>query len=126
MAKLSISRLFETAEVLVTQAGQQLQTFIDYTTELSKQLVSAMANGLNFSDNFDCIVSTVSLTHNVGQIVSTTKTPIGVFPIRAYSVSDLITGFNWYLDNNNALNVRATFQLATSSPIQVTLVILYS
>lgn len=126
MAKLSLSRLFDTAQTLSTDVGQQISDFIDYTAEFAKQTLTALKNSLNFTDNFDCTPSTVSLTHNVPQIVATTKTPTGVLITRVYSTTALLSGWLWYLDNNNNLVVTATFSTFPSSPVQVSLVILYS
>lgn len=126
MAKLSLSRLFDTAQTLSTDVGQQITDFVDYVAELAKQVLTALKNGLNFADNFDCATAIVSLTHNAPQIVSATKTPTGVLFTRVYSTTALLTGSGWYLDSQNRLVVTATFSTFPSSPIQVSLVILYS
>lgn len=124
--KITVSRLLETAKLLQTEAGQQLSELIDYVNTGFEQIVRALRNGLTFSDNVNCKVSTVDLTHNVEQVVnSDSKTPFGIIPIRTLSTTTGIDSLAWYIDTSGRLVVKAGFTGAPSGVQKVTLIILF-
>ncbi len=104
MARLTLNRLLETSKFLATDAGQELNDFIVYVSDLASQTMSALRNGLTFADNMNCLVKTLTLTSGVSQIVDTGgKTPIGVMTMTGGSLE-------WVLDKDGKLTVTNWFQ----------------
>lgn len=127
MAKLSVSRLLESSKLLQTQAGQQLQELITFVNDISDQVIRALRQGLTFQDNMKCLISVVSLKHDTLQGVNynAANQIFGIIPVRVNSTTTGISGFLWYIDQNNQLQVKAQFIGAPVDPIDVTLTILY-
>lgn len=123
--KLTITRVFETAKTLATEAGQQLSDHINYVAEFVDQVVRALRNGLTFRDNFDCQIKIVSLRHDVDQIVSADRTVTGIIPLRAIRQNLTISEFGWWYDDNGRLTVRAAFDADPGNIVDVTLVMLF-
>lgn len=130
MAKLTISRIFETGKVIQAFAQKGLTVgvndFVDFVASFAEQTLRALRNGLTFTDNFNCSIKTVSLSSNTPQVISTDgKSPIGMIPIRVVSSSTSLTGFNWYFNNSNQTIVVATFSPTPTSLVDLTLIILF-
>lgn len=129
MAKITISRIFESSKFLTTKAGQELQELIVFLSDFAEQSIRSLRNGLTFADNFDCQIKTVILSHGVAQQISTTKKPIGMIPIRVVSKTPTsvagLDGFQWYFNDDGSVSVNAFFTGATIIPLDVTLVILF-
>jgi hypothetical protein len=126
--KLSLPKLLETSRLLGTQAGQQLQELIEYVSSTLSQIIQSLRNGLTFRDNFDCLIQTVSLTHNNPQVInrgSTAKTVTGVTAMQTISTTTAITALVWYLDSSNSLVVVPQFLGAPTSAVNVILRIEY-
>lgn len=130
MAKLNISRLFETSKYLTTEAGQQLSDMLDYLQSFTAEVVRNLRAGLTFSDNFLAEVKEVNLLSGVSAIVKPSKTlkvsqiMIGKIPDPTFYV---VTGFGWTYNTTGDLVINMTF--AGSPPanylISVNLIILY-
>lgn len=125
--KITLSRIFETSKALATNAGQELSDFIDFTAQMSEQVLRALRNGLTLEDNVRCITQRVSLENNKQQIVGTGgKLPTKVLVTRTYSFTNAVTAFLWWVDTQNRLTVRCTFDNAPgTSKIDVDLLIFY-
>lgn len=125
--KITLSRVFETSRALATNAGQELSDFIDFTAQMSEQVLRALRNGLTFEDNVRCLTQRVTLESDKHQQVSTGgKLPNKVLVTRIYSLTNGLSGFLWYVDNQNRLNVRCTFDSSPgTSKIDVDLLIFY-
>jgi hypothetical protein len=132
MAKITISRLFDTSGIASTQAFQQLREFIFYVLDLAEQVLRNLRNGLTFSENFNCTVSTVSLVHGIAQVINTGgKRPIGILVIHTNSATTPMAYFSWFVDSQGRATVLAGFRPnppSTTPPttaVPVSLVILY-
>lgn len=126
MTKLSLSRIFETSKILASKAGQEMAEMITYLADFAEQTIRALTNGLTFIDNFNCTISTYTLTHGVDQAIAVAKTPTGVIPVRALTTTNHITSFGWYLNEESDLVVNAQFVSGSSTTqVDVTLVILF-
>lgn len=126
--KLSLPKLLETSRLLGTQAGQQLQELIEYVSSTLSQIIQSLRNGLTFRDNFDCLIQTVTLTHNNSQVInrgSTAKTVTGVTAMQTISTTTAVTALVWYLDSSNSLVVVPQFLGAPTSAVNVVLRIEY-
>lgn len=123
--KLTITRVFETAKILATETGQQISDMVNYLAEFVDQVVRALRNGLTFADNFDCQIKTVSLTHDVAQIVSSDRKVTGMIPIRCVRQDLMLAEFGWYYDDNGRLTVKASFDADPGNAVDVQLVMLF-
>jgi hypothetical protein len=126
MAKITISRIFETSKILATEPGQILQDFINYMSQLAEQTLRNLRNGLTFTDNFDCLVSTVALSDGVDQVVNTSgRQPSGILPLRVVSTAYGADSFAWYIDETGATHVTMTFTNSPTKAQNVVLLILF-
>ena len=125
--KITLSRVFETSRALATSAGQELSDFIDFTAQMSEQVLRALRNGLTLEDNVRCLTQRVTLESDKHQQVATGgKLPNKVLVTRIYSLTNGLSGFLWYVDNQNRLNVRCTFDNSPgTNKIDVDLLIFY-
>jgi len=126
--KLAIPKLLETSKLLATKSGQELQELVSYVSTTLTQIIQSLRAGLNYRDNFDCLIQTVQLTHNKSQVINRgplTKTVTAVVPMQVVSTTTAITSLVWYLDSANALVVIAQFLGAPSSDVSVVLRIEY-
>ena len=125
MAKITLTRLLETAQLLATEAGQQLAQFITYMSEHVEQTTRALQGGLSFADNFACERKIVSLKHNVAQLVSAKKPVEDILATRVFSSVHGLDSFAWYYDSGGRLTVKATFTGAPSGSLDVRLVLFF-
>ena len=125
--KLSLSRGLEISKFLATESGKQLADFIQYVADLSENMIRALQNNLTFADNFNCKVSTLSLKHNVEQIVNTDgKRPIGVFDLQTVSTTSAVESKIWYVNSSGQMVLKVAFVGAPSTTLDVTVAILFS
>ena len=124
MAKLSISRIFDTGKFLKTEAGQQLEGVITYLAEFAEQSLRAIRNGLTFQDNFDCEVKTVSLIHGTEQVISTSKQVTGVLVTRVVSSVYGFDSISWYIGNNGSLVVKVNFSNSPPAGTELDIVLI--
>lgn len=128
--KITISRIFETSKIVSELAkvgiGQAASDFTEYLSSFVELTLRCLRNGLNFTDNFDCLVKSVSITSGSAQIVETgsNRQPAGCFCIRALTTSAL-TGFNWFIDSNGKFNVIASLSPTPTDKVELTIVILF-
>ncbi len=123
--KITLTRVLETSKVLATDIGQKIPDFFNYMAEFVEQVVRALRNGLTFQDNFDCSVRTVSLQHNIPQVVSADRKVSGMIPLRVMSQSLMLDDFGWYYDQQNRLTVKVAFDSDPASTIDVMILILF-
>lgn len=125
MARFSINRLLDTSKMQATKAGQELYDFIDYVSLFSEQVLRALRNQLTFQDNFACKLKTVTLLHNVEQVIDVNgEKPTGILVTRVVSSSVLLDSFGWYLNDVGQTVVKAGFTGAPTASQQVQLIIL--
>ncbi len=125
MAKFTVTRLLETARYLQTDVGRQLSDFLTYMAEFVEQTVRALRSGLTFADNFDCQVKPVSVKHGVAQVISASKTIVGIIPIRVLSTTTGLDAFAWYYDDQGIPTIKASFTGAPAQPVEILLVLLF-
>ena len=124
--KMNISRLLETSKFASTDAGQQLADFIQYVADLAENVIRALQNQLTFQDNFNAKVSTISLKHNVEQVVNTDfKRPMGILPLQAISTTTGVDSLIWYVNNSGQTVVKVGLVGSPTAAVDVTLAILF-
>jgi hypothetical protein len=129
MAKLTISRIFESSKTLATKTGQEIREFVQYTCDVAEQTLRALRNGLTFQDNLKCLLKTASVTHNIPLAIDIeNKSPYGIliFKITADSTANAgYTGFAWYLNSAGQLVITLSVLGAPTTPVTVSLAVLY-
>ncbi len=114
--KPTLSRVFDTNKIIDAFAkigiGQAGSDFVEYISGFVEQTLRGLVNGLNFQDNIDCKISTVTLMDNVAQIVNldSVRQPIGCFPTRVVTSLYDLDSFNWWMSSTGEFTVRATFK----------------
>ena len=127
MAKITISRIFETARALSTDAGTQLQDFIQFQASFAEITIRALRNGLTDEDNTDCQVRTVDLSDNVPLTLAVEKKRAREVRVRRVvsSTTALSAPLAWGFANNGAVTMTAKFSPAPTAPVTVEIIILY-
>ena len=125
MAKISINSLLEISKMLATKAGQELSEALDFLNDLADQTVRILRQGITVEDNLNAITPTVSLAHNVPQIVNyeQTRQIFAVIPVRVVSTEYGIDSFGWHINSAGQLVVKAGITGAPTAKVGVTLII---
>lgn len=129
--KITISRIFETSKIVSDLAalgvGQSASDLMEYLSSFVEQTLRGLRNGLSFQDNIDCQIKVVGLVHDVPQPIeiNSPRVPLGIFPIRVTSTSTMIDAFNWYVDNQGRITLRAKFSPTTTARLDTTIVVLF-
>ncbi len=126
MAKISISRIFETSRALATKSGQELSDVVAFVADLGEQSLRALRNGLTYGDNFDCEPKLVSLRTGVATVVAVQSTkPIKEVRIRRFlDTRYALDTWIWYTNQGGNLTVKATFSGSPAATFEVPLEIL--
>lgn len=124
--KITITRLYDAARFLQTEVGKAAQEFVDYSISAFEQIIRALRNGLTFTDNFNCKISEVFLTHNTAQVINTDgKTPFGILPIRVFSSTTGVSAFSWYINQKGETEVNMEFVGSPADSQRVLLIVLF-
>lgn len=95
MTKLSTPQTFDHSRIAATDAYEQLQPFIEYTTQLLSNLINLANNGISIGDNFDADFITAVTQPNISTTVLTTRIPVAVLVGRQDPITTPITYFVW-------------------------------
>jgi hypothetical protein len=131
MAKFTITRLLDTARINKTDTGKQIPEFFEYMSQFVEQTVRNLRSGLTFSDNFSGELKTVTVKNGVPQVITSSKSVVGMLVTRVQSSLYGLSMFSWYYDRNNRLTIvirmqdpSGTAPLATEA-VPVDLVLLF-
>lgn len=130
MTKISVSRLMDlsaTLEGVKKAKVEGLDTFIQYVSDFSDQVITAMRNRLSVSDNLDALERTVTLKNGIAQKVENdaARTPKHVLCTQVRPFANSLATFNWELDSEQQIRVKATFDPVPADTVTVKLIILY-
>lgn len=125
MAKINLTRIFETSRALATKPGQELQDFITYVAEAFTQIIAALRNALTLEDNFNCKTLSTTILHNTVQVISTDGKPPRRIQIDCQSTTYVCSGFGWQFNNAGQVTVKALFDGAPMTAVQIGLVIYF-
>jgi len=126
MAKINITRIFDTARALATKPGQELSDFVTYTAEAFAQIIQALRNGLTFADNFNALVIEPEITHGQPQVLNVgTKTPTDILLTRVFSLTNPVQNFSWGYNASGQLVILANFVGSPTSVVRIRLVVLF-
>lgn len=127
MTKVTIQRTFDPAKVYETDAGKQVQPFIDAQLSVNELVLRILLNGVSFEDNVNCVIRDVDLHHNTPQTIGITKPVSGMICVRVYDKAAYLTvPLHWYYDDQNQLTVIAQFFGTPALAIKTRIVLLFS
>lgn len=127
MAKLNVPKVFDFGLVGNTKSGQELKPFFDHFNLFSEQVIRALINALTFLDNFDCLISTVSLTHGQDAIINSNgRQPIGLIPLKVVASSlQKVDSFGWTISSAGRVTVNASFVGSPTTAQNVVLLMIF-
>jgi uncharacterized protein RhaS with RHS repeats len=123
MSQVNVTKVFDVTKALSTVAGQQLKDVITYVSDATEQLISSLRNGLTFSQNFDCQVRNVTLTHNLATVISANRRVQGIFVTRVLSDTYGYAGLTWYYDSQGQLTVKIAYTSTPTTALDVRLIL---
>jgi hypothetical protein len=125
--KITIGRIFETARALSTEAGTQLQDFIQFQASFAEITIRALRNGLTDEDNTDCEIRTVELTDNTPLALGVQKKKAREVRVRRVvsSTTALSAPLAWGFTNSGAVTMTAKFSPTPTAAVPVEIIILY-
>lgn len=114
-------------KVLQTKSGQENKDIWGYFREFADNCIRSLRNGLTFSDNFNCIVKQIDVTHNNISVIDLGgKTPTDIILSRVVATNIGCDDFGWWINGAGQLVVKVKFTGTPSGSIPVRLVILFS
>lgn len=126
MAKINITRIFDTARALGTKPGQELNDFVSYTAEAFSQIIAAMRNALTFADNFNCIVVEPEVLHAQAQVLNVNgKSPTDILLTRTFSFTNPVQNFTWGYNASGQIVILTNFVGSPTTAIRIRLVVLF-
>lgn len=126
MTKITIQRTYDSSKVKTTDAGKELDEFIDFETLVDELVLRTLRNGISFADNVYCLVKDVDLKHNVAQVVGVER-PIDMILVgRNFSKENPLSApLHWYYNDQNQVVVIAQFTGSPTIAIKIRLVLLF-
>lgn len=128
MTKINLTRTYDASKDLQTEAGKELEAFIQSNISSTELMVRALKNGISFGDNINCLVKTVELRSGQATVVAAdAKKRVDMVLVGA--VGDKSTylekPLHWYYSDKGDFTVVATFNGTPTVAIPVKLVILF-
>lgn len=114
MTQIKVSKILELAKFTQTEAGKQLQDFLQYVSELADQVIRILRNGITIQDNVDAKWLDVTLVTGVATVVNVGSRRAKMITVaQVVSVLYGLDAFSWYVDTDGSTKVKATL---TGSP----------
>ena len=124
--KISLSRVFEISKYLATDAGKELSDVLQYLSDFAENVIRALQNNLTFADNFNAKATTLTLKHDVAQVVNTDgKRPVGILPMQAVSATTGVDSLIWYVNNAGQVVIKVGFVGAPTTTVDLVVAILF-
>lgn len=120
--KLTISRLFDVAQVATKSAYKDLQPFVDNQVSVNDNLYNILLKNVSLADNIAGTTISIDLKHNVPTQIQLTKVPVGVVVLKSYPLTPFPLAVNFEQNSNGQYNVIAHLSNALyEQPVKVTL-----
>lgn len=124
--KLALGRFLETSKLLQTKSGQELADLITVVADFMNQVTLALQGKLTVTDNLDGAFKSVSLTHNTAQVLNTgSRVPVGITVARVISDTYGVQCLKWFVDGQNRVQVKVTYDATPTRALDVILEIKY-
>jgi len=127
MGKITTTGFLELSKMLSTEPGKELAEALNFLSDLANLFAANLRNGLTVEYNMNALVSTVSLTDGVEQIINydQRKTIFSVSIARTVSTQYGYQSLLWYINDSNQLAVKVGFTGSPTAPVDTVLVIQY-
>lgn len=113
--KIKLSSVLDLSRFLSTKSGQELKDVLEYLSQLSEQVITALTSNLSFPDNFSCEVKQLSIRSGVTTVVKPTR-DITVTDVKVRRIYDnnyfIVDSVGWNYDTSGDIN----FHLAVKDP----------
>lgn len=112
MVKIKLSSVLELSKFLSTQSGKELRDILEYLSQLSQQVITALTSNLSYGDNFDCEIKNIQVKSNSFTTIAPSKA-IPIREVRIRRVYDnifyIVDYSGWNIDQNGNINFLAKF-----------------
>lgn len=115
MAKLTVSRIFDVAQLAQSKIYNDIKSFIDYMNSFVDNVIRILTNGVTIKDNLAAAMVTIPCRHNKVVSVTLTKRPIAVLLGRQYPTIPQVTSFTWDYIDGTTIGVTPKFDVPTST-----------
>jgi hypothetical protein len=126
VTKITIQRTYDKSQIANTDAGKQLDPFVDSQLSVNELVLRTLRNGVSFGDNVYCLVKDLELRHNTPQTVGIDKPVDMILVGRNYSKDyPLSAPLHWYYNDQNQVVVIAQFSGSPTIAIKIRTVLLF-
>lgn len=115
MAKITISRIFDVAQIATSKIYSDIKGFIDYMNQFVDNVIRILTNGVTIKDNLAAVQFTIPCRHDKIETITLTKKPTVVFLGRQYPVTPQITSFAWDFIDGTTISVKPKFDSPSST-----------
>lgn len=126
MTKVSVTRIFDVAQLPADETTQKLRPLIDFVNELADNFGRLARNGIGVSDNLDAELRVVRLAHAVPKAVSLPKRPVACYLARQTPVDNPIQTFTWRINPQGDVEFTARTLNGSSTEIECVIEVRYS
>lgn len=127
MTKINIQRTYDPSKAYTTEAGKELHDFIDAQLQANELLLRTLRNGVSFEDQIYGSVRDIELKHAVPQVISADKPVQMILVGRVYNQTyGLSAPLHWYYNDQNQIEVVASFTGTPTIAIKLRIVLLFS
>lgn len=110
--KIKLSSVLDLSKFLSTQAGKELRDVLEYLSQLSQQLITALTSNLSYSDNFSCEIKRIQIANNTITKIAPSRA-INVTEIRIRRVYDnvfyIVDYCGWNYADDGSINFLVNF-----------------
>tara|TARA_R110002020_G_scaffold462175_1_gene681578 strand:- start:690 stop:1094 length:405 start_codon:yes stop_codon:yes gene_type:complete len=117
--KLKVSNVIDLSRFLITKSGQELKQLLQYLSQLSDEVVTALSSNLTYEDNFLCEIKKVQLVSGGSQVIKLSKTsPVKEIRVRRMynDVFYIVSAFGWSYDPAGNVTVNGVFSGPGATP----------
>jgi len=124
--RLSAVKLFEVSQLSPDIRGK-IQPLVSFINENFDQVIRALTNKLNLSDNLASLVLEVKLSHAVPKDIQVPNAQLvqGIVPLRVQDAAVACLGTGWRIIDNATIRVTPYYSDPLASNLPTTMAILY-
>ena len=131
MPKFNLTRVFDSGlaiQIFTRLGAGDLADFVNYLADFTNQIVAGVKGRLTVEDNLDSEIRTLDLKNSTSQKIQLTdpkKIPKHVWITKTTPMVNAPLLFGWQMAQDGKLEVQATFNAEPTTPVTVTLMILF-
>jgi len=129
--KFNLTRVFDSGlaiQIFTRLGAGDLADFVNYLADFTNQIVAGVKGRLTVEDNLDSEIRTLDLKNSTLQKIQLTdpkKIPKHVWITKTTPMVNAPLSFGWQMAQDGKLEVQATFNAEPTTPVTVTLMILF-